>query len=248
MKQKGLTGLMFIISHDILFDEEGGLLENQAADVSIMMAASTRRLLEILLLNQGNPVTRDTLFKMVWDDNGLRSSNSNLNQYISILRKQLGQVGLPDDTVITIPRVGFMFNPEIEVRCDNPATVTPFVRSKRTFRHFITGPLYYPVFTLSVFLICVGMFFIFFHEREPDAVTLSVLDGYPPGCDVYALSGSGVVTKKGPVSFIAENCNKGVAYFLFEHSGPSDGRLVVSCEKSRPGYFTHCDNRRDAKG
>ncbi|EEF4509814.1 winged helix-turn-helix domain-containing protein [Salmonella enterica] len=59
---------MFIISHDILFDEEGGLLENQAADVSIMMAASTRRLLEILLLNQGNPVTRDTLFKMVWDD------------------------------------------------------------------------------------------------------------------------------------------------------------------------------------
>ncbi|ECI2267603.1 transcriptional regulator, partial [Salmonella enterica subsp. enterica] len=60
MKQKGLTGLMFIISRDILFDEEGGLLENQAADVSIMMAASTRRLLEILLLNQGNPVTRDT--------------------------------------------------------------------------------------------------------------------------------------------------------------------------------------------
>lgn len=237
---------MFIIDKDVFFNEEGGQLENQVADVSVMMAASTRRLLAVLILNQGNPVTRDSLFKMVWDDNGMRSSNSNLNQYISILRKQLSQVGLPDDTVITIPRVGFMFNPEIEVRCNNPAGVTPSIRRERTFRYFITGPLYYPVFTLSVFLICAGVFFIFFHDREPDVVTLNKLDGYPPGCDVYALSG-GVMTKKEPLPFIAENCNKGSAYFLFRHSGPSEDSLIVSCEKSRSGYFTHCHNRREAK-
>ena len=141
---------MLIISNDVLFNEEEGQLVNQAADISVMMAASTRRLLEILILNQGNPVGRDSLLKMVWDDNGMRSSNSNLNQYISILRKQLGQVGLPDDTVITIPRVGFMFNPEIEVRRDSP----PAGRCILCFRQkFFSACFYRPAVLSGVYVI-----------------------------------------------------------------------------------------------
>ncbi|EDH6598875.1 transcriptional regulator, partial [Salmonella enterica subsp. enterica serovar Goverdhan] len=96
---------MYIINNEVSFNEEDGHLENSAAEVSVLMATSTRRLLDVLISNQGNPVERDCLLKTVWDDNGLRSSNSNLNQYISILRKQLAQVGLPDNTVITLPRV-----------------------------------------------------------------------------------------------------------------------------------------------
>jgi len=34
-------------------------------------------------------VSRDEVLKKVWDDNGLTSSNGNLNQYLSMLRKTL---------------------------------------------------------------------------------------------------------------------------------------------------------------
>ncbi|EBW2650680.1 hypothetical protein DEI20_23995 [Salmonella enterica subsp. enterica serovar Newport] len=158
---------MYVLNEDISFNEEDGHLHNQTADESVLMAASTRRLLVVLISNQGNPVTRDSLFKMVWDDHGMRSSDSNLNQYISILRKQLGQVGLPDDAIITIPRVGFMFNPEINVRNERPVTAVPLSRMNKTLRYLISGRLYYPVFTLSVFLFCVSIFFIFFMTVNP---------------------------------------------------------------------------------
>lgn len=239
---------MYVLNKDISFNEEDGHLHNQAAGESVLLAASARRLLAVLISNQGNPVTRDSLFKTVWDDHGMRSSDSNLNQYISILRKQLGQAGLPDDAIITIPRVGFMFNPEINVRHETPFPSIPRIRVNKTLRSLISGRLYYPVFTLSVFLLCVSTFFIFFYDREPDEVALKRLSGYPPACRVYALPGRGAEDTGGPSPFIAEKCNEGTVYFIFTHPGPAEDRLTVSCETGAPGYFTHCHNRRDEAG
>ncbi|EBP9818628.1 winged helix-turn-helix domain-containing protein [Salmonella enterica] len=245
---KALSGLMYIINNEVYFNEEDGHLENRAAEISVLMATSTRRLLEVLIANQGNPVERDCLLKTVWDDNGLRSSNSNLNQYISILRKQLVQVGFPDNTVITIPRVGFMFSPDVEVRRDIPGASVQSSRSGRSIYYYISGTFYYPVYILCVLLICISVFLAFFHEQGPGVATLNKLGGYPPQCDVYALPGGGAVNKMDPVPFIAENCDNNSAYFIFKHAGPPDDRLVVSCEKKTPESFSHCHNRRDVKG
>ena len=240
--------VMYILNDDVSFNEEDGYLQNEAAGASVLMAASTRRLLSVLVANQGNPVTRDTLFKMVWDDHGMRSSDSNLNQYISILRKQLGQVGLPDDAIITIPRVGFMFNPEINVRNERPVTAVPVSRMNNRLRSLVSGRLYYPAFTLCVFLLCVSMLFIFFYDREPEEAALNSLSGYPPACRVYALPGRGATNKRELDPVIAEKCNGGSVYFIFNHPGPAGDRLTVSCEKGAAGYFTHCYNRRDEAG
>ncbi|EOH8097145.1 transcriptional regulator, partial [Salmonella enterica subsp. enterica serovar Newport] len=191
---------------------------------------------------------RDTLFKTVWDDNGMRSSNSNLNQYISILRKQLVQVGLPENIIITVPRVGFMFNPDIDVQREIPVVAAQLPRFTRGLRLFIASELYYPVFTLFVILLCAGLFFIFFYDREPGTITLAPATGYPAQCDVYALPGGGAVKKMAPVPSVAEHCDKESAYFIFKHSGSPDDRLIVSCEKSAPGYFSLCHNLLERKG
>lgn len=244
---KAPSGLMYIINNEISFNEEDGHLENSAAEVSVLMAMSTCRLLDVLISNQGNPVERDCLLKTVWDDNGLRSSNSNLNQYISILRKQLAQVGLPDNTVITLPRVGFMFSPEINVRRYIPDSMVQSPRAGRNLRYFISGRFYYPVFTLCVFLLCAGVFFLFILDRGPGMATLKKVDGYPPQCDVYALPGGAAVNKMGTMPFVTENCDKGSVYYIFKHIPPPDDSLIVSCEKSTQGYFSFCHNRREAK-
>ncbi|MCO5784642.1 winged helix-turn-helix domain-containing protein [Citrobacter meridianamericanus] len=248
VSMKALSGLMYIINNEVYFNEEDGHLENRAAEVSVLMAASTRRLLAVLIKSQGNPVERDILYKTVWDDNGMRSSSSNLNQYISILRKQLIQVGLPDNAVVTIPRVGFMFNAEIDVHCDMPVVVPQLPRINRVCRDFISGKIYYPVFTLTVILLCFSIFIVYFYDQGANMVTLKQLPGYPPQCEVYALPGSGAVNKVEPVPFIVQSCDNDSAYFIFKHAGPPDDRLVASCEKTKPEFFSHCHNRRDVKG
>lgn len=238
---------MFIINKDVSFNEEDGNLENQVAEVSVLMAASTRRLLEVLIKNQGNPVTRDCLFKTVWDDNGMRSSNGNLNQYISILRKQLDQVGLPDNTIITIPRVGFMFNPDILISQEISVTAVPFHRVNGMLRPIISGSRYCLVFAVSFILFFVVVSVFYFYTRGAGLITLDKLAGYPAKCHVYALPGEGGVNKMEPVKFISENCGSGTEYFIFMPPPPSRERLVVSCEISFPGYFINCHNRLDVK-
>lgn len=107
---------MLIINDSVLYNEDDGCLDNNHLGMSVTMAPSSNRLFLILISNHGSPVERDEILKSVWDEYGLRSSNSNLNQYISMLRKQLVQVGLPEDTIITIPKVGFMLNGNLSVK------------------------------------------------------------------------------------------------------------------------------------
>nr|WP_159564419.1 winged helix-turn-helix domain-containing protein [Budvicia diplopodorum] len=80
-----------------------------------ILSNSSNRLLYELLCNYGQTVSRDTLFQNVWDNHGLVSSNSNLNHYISQLRKALISFGLSDKVIITVPKIGFKFSEEIPV-------------------------------------------------------------------------------------------------------------------------------------
>lgn len=235
---------MYIINKEISFCEEDGHLENKMTGESVVMAISTRRLFSLLIAAHGNPIERDVLCKTVWDDNGLRSSYGNLNQYISILRKQLVQAGLPDDTIITVPRVGFMFNPKIDIQACTLKPQTNISIKSHLAHRFIFSVFYYPTLTIGVFI--VGMiFFIFFYERDPALVSLDKLSDYPLDCNVFALPGRMTIKKMTPLPLIADNCDKNIDYFIFKRTSNPGDTLIVSCERGIPGYFTDCHNWRD---
>lgn len=238
---------MFILNKDVTFNEEDGYLENPSLGVSVPVGASTRRLLFALITERGNPVERDSLFRTVWDEHGLRSSHSNLNQYISILRKKLVQAGLPADAIITIPKVGFMFNPGIDVRTQASFPGPEKRRIKNLFNKFFHSHFYYPIYILCVISLSLGICFIYFSDTITASATLIKVDGYPPECNVYMLSGSPAI-KEQPLEFVASNCNKSQDIFIFNHSGKKEDKLIVSCEKGKPEYFTHCHNRLDVAG
>jgi len=109
-------GMIYLIENQILFNPEDNTLslpndpENQ---VSISNPA--RRVLLLLIEQQGTVVQRDILFKKVWDDYGLVSSNNNLNHCISKLRKVINTLGHTDDVIITVPKVGFLLKKEITI-------------------------------------------------------------------------------------------------------------------------------------
>lgn len=65
----------------------------------------------------GDVLSREYLLTEVWDKYGLRGSNSNLNQYIILLRRALAGYGY-DNLIITIPKMGFRLNTDIEIRCE----------------------------------------------------------------------------------------------------------------------------------
>ncbi|PHI28532.1 winged helix-turn-helix domain-containing protein [Budvicia aquatica] len=66
-------------------------------------------LLELLIKNNQKSLSRDFFMNELWENKGLVSSNNNLNNYISIIRRTLSSLGL-DDIIKTIPRYGFSFD------------------------------------------------------------------------------------------------------------------------------------------
>ncbi|WP_230353091.1 winged helix-turn-helix domain-containing protein [Lelliottia sp. WAP21] len=98
----------------MLFNSADHTLECGDNDEFIKLSIPSSQLLELLILSKGELVTRDYLLTEVWDKNGLRGSNNNLNQYMSILRRTLAAHGC-DNLFITVPKVGFRLNTEIKI-------------------------------------------------------------------------------------------------------------------------------------
>lgn len=108
--------MLYLINKNIVFNTEDRTLAMLQDDMSVVVLSnSSNRLLYELLYDYGQTVSRDTLFQNVWDKHGLVSSNSNLNHYISQLRKSLTSFGLSDKVIVTVPKVGFRFSDAIPV-------------------------------------------------------------------------------------------------------------------------------------
>ncbi|ECL2126666.1 winged helix family transcriptional regulator [Salmonella enterica subsp. enterica] len=90
-----------------LKDDEGSL---------IVLTVIMNRLLSYLIEQRAQVVTRDELLHNVWDLHGLHSSNHTLNKYLSELRKQFRSFGVKAECITTIPRIGFMFNGDVDVK------------------------------------------------------------------------------------------------------------------------------------
>lgn len=108
--------MFYIIENKIIFNPEDNTLslqDNIENQVSISNPA--RRILLLLIEQQGAVVQRDMFFKKVWDDYGLVSSNNNLNHCISKLRKVINTLGHTDEVIVTVPKVGFLLKKEIAI-------------------------------------------------------------------------------------------------------------------------------------
>lgn len=90
-----------------LKDDEGSL---------VVLTVIMNRLLSYLIEQRAQVVRRDDLLHNVWDLHGLYSSNHTLNKYLSGLRKQFRAFGVTAECISTIPRVGFMFNVDVDVQ------------------------------------------------------------------------------------------------------------------------------------
>lgn len=106
--------MIYIIDQQISFNSDDCTLSHLPTQETLSLSISAGRLFEKLLNSQGEILARESLLTEVWDKFGLRGSNSNLNQYLSILRRALGAYGC-ENLIITIPKIGIRLNTEIKI-------------------------------------------------------------------------------------------------------------------------------------
>ena len=106
--------MRYTINARLIYNATDGTLflpgENEA-DSQLSITSSA--LLYFFLRNTGI-VSRDEVLKKVWDDNGLTSSNSNLNQYLSMLRKTFRHYDI-DNIIVTVSRGHLQLNPDMVI-------------------------------------------------------------------------------------------------------------------------------------
>ncbi|EQA6227442.1 winged helix-turn-helix domain-containing protein [Enterobacter ludwigii] len=233
----------------------------------MILTLTMSRLLACLLDRHGEAITRNDLLDSVWDAHGLRSSSHTLNKYISELRKHFVQMGIAEECITTLPRVGFMFNSDIDVRAiaepapedvartDNKALpsvpVTHRMRPDSKYK-----VLYYTLALMAILtsaaLVGSGLALQSESPRQLEAVTPHFLFNFGT-CPVYTVqrnSASLAEQKKEAFSGLAESnniqCLDG-SYFLYQVSESylygSKGRAFISrCTQKNNEYISCLNN------
>lgn len=100
--------MTFTISQKIEFRSEDGVMWNIAQpDKTLTLTTIPARLFTWLLENAGRVITREELFNNIWEKYGYEPSNNSVNQYISLIRKSLTELGCEEEVIKTILRMGF---------------------------------------------------------------------------------------------------------------------------------------------
>ncbi|PEH71576.1 winged helix-turn-helix domain-containing protein [Edwardsiella tarda] len=236
---------MYRLNEHVLYNEQEAELRTTVDGDAILLAPSTNRLLHLLILNQGIPVTRDTLFKLVWDDHGLRSSNANLNQYISLLRRQLSDVGLPKDIIVTIPKIGFMIDKTIDITLIDespfPSLLPGEGEEKEKYKSKIT---IISACTALFLLFLLAFFFISGDEQQLPKFKFQPIANNSIECNIYSLSNTTTSLSDASELKRLKDCNTSFDYFIYFNHEQKGRELISWCKKDpeNPNAFIYCKN------
>ena len=98
----------------LIYDAMDGTLTLPGSDEADSQLSIPANALLWFFLRHTEVVSRDEVLKKVWADNGLTSSNSNLNQYLSMLRKTFRHYDI-DNIIVTVSRGLLQLNPDLAI-------------------------------------------------------------------------------------------------------------------------------------
>jgi len=96
-----------IIGDGIVFRPHKNSLKDVASGKTGTLNNVASQLLLYLLQNGNDISTRDEILLNVFQRNGARATDANLNQHVSFIRKVITSIGHPAEVVVTVPRMGF---------------------------------------------------------------------------------------------------------------------------------------------
>lgn len=112
--------MRYNINGRLIYDATDGTLTLLGSDEPDSQLSITASALLCFFLRHTGVISRDEVLKKVWDDNGLTSSASNLNQYLSILRKTFRHYDI-DNIIVTVSRGHLQLNPGLDIGLPDPS-------------------------------------------------------------------------------------------------------------------------------
>jgi len=259
--------MIYTIDGNITYNTDDCTLSHLPTQESLSLSISTGRLFERLLTSEGDILSRDTLLTDVWDKYGLRGSNSNLNQYLSILRRALAAYGC-ENLIITIPKVGIRLNTDIPVeRTASSSAPVNDAEQDKVFTQQVepAAPFSLPIapdapvkkyqwlYLLAGGICLLGVLvwgYLALHkEEETPAATLSLTGG----CQAVVLQGIDDEERQTLTSqieqMLRENhqlCDKSRRIYFDRNTAfttQNYGRTILSsCKLNSDGHVIACDN------
>ncbi|MFZ4835152.1 winged helix-turn-helix domain-containing protein [Rouxiella sp. Mn2063] len=107
--------MKYIINFTVVFDSKNrtlALANEKQTEIELTKPAT--RVFNELIKSNGDNLPRDVILKKAWEDLGYPASNPSLNNCISELRKSFELLGLDKKLIVTIPRIGFKIEANIQ--------------------------------------------------------------------------------------------------------------------------------------
>lgn len=146
---------VFLLNGTVVFWPERNVLHAKSDETKrIALSNPATRCLLLLIQRQGQVIERDYFFEHVWFINGAQVTNNTFYQNISLLRRAFKELGLNEELIVTVPKVGIRLEPQLEIQeqepeatlCNEPITppVTPVEKTlkpphKRTAWWLLAG-------------------------------------------------------------------------------------------------------------
>lgn len=230
----------YLLNGCIRFSTTEFFLMNINTGDTIHLPPSSALILDILIKNQGHVVERDTFFDSAWNDYNVEVSGNTLNQYISLLRKNLKLLGEDKEFILTAPRIGFSLAETVTV------SNTPDNRINLQLPHL---PLKWILYTLF-FIVLGEIIYLALADSKPPVYTPAQA-GLIGSCEVYSshnlIKGYGKealqIAKDMAEKFLP--CHSNSVYFFDVNSGllfQHDGRAFLArCDKiASKDIFSAC--------
>ncbi|SNY69798.1 winged helix-turn-helix domain-containing protein [Enterobacter sp. CC120223-11] len=255
--------MKYIIEDRIIFrPDDGTFWMTEREGEKVILPPIMARLMTLLLEEQGEVLTRDEIMDRVWTIHGLEPSGNSLNQYISNIRRNFQNVGLGDEVIKTIPRIGFVLSSEIKIEKDDrvvPVSETaPDIQQREptqeTGSRSVTRKSFcFPLFAVFIAAMTVTPFILkagINQINDRSLITVPVDIGKINECDVKTLKMDNAshhpeVRSVAQRIFDTEDirCANGEAAFLFIQSSVfynQPGRIFVSVCRENHGELVSC--------
>lgn len=252
--------MAYLINQTIIFnDGEGTLSWRDREGEAISLSAPIARILATLIDNPGVTLSRELLLREALEKYSLSPSISNLNNYISLLRKVLRNFGLAE-AIVTVPKSGIVFHVDsIEAYARQQTDVSTVGNTVETLMNAqvrganppLTAPDHSsPRFQMSyttkiIVIIGIILLFIFimvsFSGRFPyrPFVRVNMINK----CDVFALQDA---VNRDSIAGYQELCDDHVLFIsskttLLQSSGMKKNRIIIACSKRGKGCTTYVE-------
>ncbi|MDP9705432.1 UNVERIFIED_ORG: DNA-binding winged helix-turn-helix (wHTH) protein [Rahnella aquatilis] len=251
--------MKYLIDNEIEFNSDDGTLHYPASQDVIKLTLPAARLLEEFLSSEGRDLTREYLLETVWDKHGLHASGNNLNQYVSIVRRNLALFEC-HELIITLPKVGFKLNPAVSVqRLEAPPPAGRVPASPSPLRmqtpDSISAPVKPARRALFILLCLLVLVSLSFGAWKYDDATNGMTEIKQPdtGCDIIFLKDISDDAKTAVLERVSHTlktnnltCNKtNVLIYNSElsYSSQNNARTLLSlCTRGNNNEIISCDN------